>query len=342
MSRSTLQARPFRVRPGALGLAGLVALVAACTAPLAGDSGPTDPDAAREPLAEDPRPPRPAPELTVGPDSVAPPDDEPAPVLGRIAGEPLTSRHLLERLLHRESRLVFDTVDRLISARLALAEAGRLGIRLEAARVDEALAAARGALERAVGRTGVELDRWLVEELGLEPGAYLARLRDEVVEELMAERAIRAWSLAAERRELSVILVETEATARTLMDRAAAGEAFPALAREASLDASAPEGGRIPPVVRNELSPLARLAFRTRPGAVAGPVEELGGWLLLRVDAAPDPLVGPWEQVREAVEADLAARPVQDPEYWQWRAAMERRYRVDLAPLLELTGGARD
>jgi parvulin-like peptidyl-prolyl isomerase len=307
-------------------------LLVACSTTFVGDEGPDD----------GPRAPRPAPELDVGaPQPAAAPASSElraADPVATVAGEPLTSGDLLARLMHRESRLVFDTVDRLVSARLALAESQRLGILLDPRQVDEALAAAQAQLEQAIGLTGADLDRWLVEARGLEPTRYFAVLRDEVIEELLAERAMRAWTLASERCELSVILTRDEATAQALRGRLDAGEDFAELARAHSTDPSGEDGGRLPPIVRNELSPLASVAFRTEVGALAGPLQEGEDWLLLRIDARPEPLVGPWDVIGPAVEADLARTAVQDPEYWQWRAAMGRRYMVDLAPLLELTG----
>ena len=70
-------------------------------------------------------------------------------------------------------------------------------------------------------------------------------------------------------------------------------------------------------------------------------MEEDGHWILLQPEARPEPLTGSWEDVRDAVEASLEEREVEDPEYWQWRSAMARRYRIDLAPLLELAGEPR-
>ena len=47
---------------------------------------------------------------------------------------------------------------------------------------------------------------------------------------------------------------------------------------------------------------------------------------------------GAWDVLGPAVEESLAADPPQDAEFWQWRAAMGRRYQVDLTPLLKLAG----
>ena len=47
---------------------------------------------------------------------------------------------------------------------------------------------------------------------------------------------------------------------------------------------------------------------------------------------------GSWQDVGSAVEASLRDRPVEDPEYWQWKSAMLEVYEVDMTPFLELMG----
>ena len=316
-------------------LASLLLLAACQVATVGSDGGPTDRD--------QPKPPRPAPGLDAGVDlgALGATPDEASVDVAMVAGEPITTAALLTRLMHRESRLVFDTVDRLVSARLALAESERLGILLDPGTVDASMTTAVSALEAGIGLSGTGLDRWLMENLGLDPTRYFQVLRDEVVEELLAERAMRAFTLASERCELSVIMSDTQEQSIALRARLDAGESFADLARDHSTDPSAVDGGSLPPILRNDMAPLARLAFHTEVGSLAGPVEQQDGWLLLRIDGRPSPLVGPWSVVGSAVEADLAVTPIQDPEYWQWRAAMGRRYLIDLAPLLDLTGEPR-
>ncbi len=321
------------VKLSALGLSALF-LVGACAA-----------HASQEAHEGGAAPPRAAPELETGPqpldDRPTPKADEPARTgsrLASVAGDPILASEFLAHLLHRESRLVFDTLDRLVTSRLALLEAGRLGVRLDPAMVDERLSADRARMAELLQNAGFELDRYLVEELGLDPTRYFEVLRDEVVQQLLTERVMRAWTLSQERSEVRVIVANTREEIDVAVIRLVAGEEFGDIARELSVDPSAPEGGVLPPVIRSELSPLSRLAFQTELGAWGGPVEQDGRWVLIRPESRPVPLVGDWAAVGEAVEADLAVRGVADPGYWQWRAALARRYKGDLAPLLELAG----
>jgi len=290
-------------------------------------------------------PPRAAPGLESGPQPLAdrptPETPTPAPtgsILATVAGDSILASEFLAHLLHRESRLVLDTLDRLVTARLALLEAGRLGVALDPAMVDERLSEDRGRMAEMLAGAGFEIDRYLVEKLGLDPTRYFDLMRDEVVQQLLTERVLRAWTLAQERSEVRVIVTNTRAECDAVVDRLTAGQSFEDLARELSVDPSASEGGSLPPVVRSELSPLSRLAFQTELGTWGGPIEQDAHWVLIRPEARPVPLVGDWATVGAAVEADLVAHAVADPEYWQWRAAMARRYQVDMVPLLELAG----
>jgi hypothetical protein len=67
-------------------------------------------------------------------------------------------------------------------------------------------------------------------------------------------------------------------------------------------------------------------------GTVGGPLEQAGRWLLFVPEARIEGRTGTWVELRDEVEQSLAAEPVGEMEFVQWRAAMVRRYRVDLGP----------
>lgn len=308
----------------------LLLLLGACAAPRTKSFEPS------------PEPPRPAPEFDTEP-AVAAASTAPAAevVLASVAGDPIGVEEFLAHLLHRESRLVYDTLDRLVTARLALLEAGRLGVKLDPALVDVRLAEDKNRMEDLLAKGGHAIDQYLVEQLGLDPTRYFELMRDELVQQLLTERVMRAWTLGQERTEVRVIVTTNREDMQAVQERLAAGEDFAVLAGEVSVDPSAQAGGRLPPVIRSELSPLSRLAFETELGALGGPIEQDEHWVLILSEARPTPLLGSWDEVGPVVEDDLVAKPVADAEYWQWRAAMTRRYQIDLAPLLELAGEPR-
>lgn len=258
--------------------------------------------------------------------------------IARVGGQPIDAAELLGLWMHTESSALGEYVDRLVNTRIARDEARRLGVRVEVGEVDARYDAARAELDALVQkqRYAGGVDAYVRERLGLDPVRYFERVRAQCEDQLRAERAVRAWLLSSERAALHVIVVADAARAEEVRTALAAGTSFEDAAKRYSLDPSRERGGRVPPVVRTERSPLAQLAFRTRPGDVAGPLEQDGKLLLARVDAHLPAGLGGWAELGPQVLRSLEEQPIEDAEFWQWRAAMERSYEVDLSPLLEL------
>jgi hypothetical protein len=182
-----------------------------------------------------------------------------------------------------------------------------------------------------------DLDTFIERKLGIPPARFFAGLERELAVDLLASRVVRAWLLTSERAEVRVIAIKGEEGRDRVQAKLAAGQAFADVALELSEDSSKDEGGRMTPVVRSE-SALARLAFATGVGEIAGPIDERGRYLFLKVDARPRVSAGPWSNLGEEVEASLVARSIEDPEYWQWQQAMQEVYEVDLEPFRVLLG----
>lgn len=124
-----------------------------------------------------------------------------------------------------------------------------------------------------------------------------------------------------EQRDLSNIVVDTEAAAREVLQRLQAGESFAALAREVSLDATSRDlGGRLGRRVEDELEePYADVAFAARQGSPFGPLQLGDGWnvgvVTKVVEARPLRLA----ETRETLRASLRGR--QQLEVWStWMA----------------------
>jgi len=261
--------------------------------------------------------------------------------VAHIAGQSLTTAELLQSWLHRDSPGVRALLDELILERLIVLESIRLGVR-----VDPGLrkAARRQALDRldqevaASGVSGMGSDEFLRQRLGLNPGPYKERIQRQAELDLLAERVVRAWLLCTPHAQVRVIVLETREQVSEVRALLAAGESFDHLARTWSVDDSGAEGGRVPPVVRGR-APLALVAFETPVGEVGGPVREGDRWLLMRVDARPAPMSPEHsDELSRAVEASLLQRPIEDPEYWQWKAAVVLEHEVDMTPFLRLMG----
>lgn len=289
------------------------------------------PEARSEPLVT------PAAPLAAAPGIEAPAASV-VPAVARVAGQPIGVDELVEAWTRRESAVVRRYLDELVLERLVVAEATRLALALEPAEVEAATRGVRSRIEEQVRRAGsTDLRAFLRREVGLDPDRYLEAAERSAVVELLAERCVRAFTLAQERREVSVILCDDREAADRVVAGLLQGEEFAGLARAHSGDASGEQGGRIPAVLRTT-SAISRLAFHTEVGQVGGPLEQGQRWLFVRVDGAPVPQAGPWPAVGRLVLASLEEEPISDPEYWQWKDAMVDRYEVDTDPLLRLIG----
>ncbi len=110
---------------------------------------------------------------------------------------------------------------------------------------------------------------------------------DVPVEPVEAEQYYRTHEselALPERLRLHHILVSTEAEARRIAQRLAAGEDFAALARELSLDPSAPAGGDQGEIALEDLPAFAQAVTRLAAGEVSDPIRASDGWHLFRLD----------------------------------------------------------
>jgi hypothetical protein len=265
------------------------------------------------------------------------------PPLGWIAGQPLEAEELLLEWGDVASRELFLVLDKLVAARLALAEAARLAIKLSPEAVEQRYQAEREKLAREVPKSARarSLEEFIEQELGFEPKQYLERVRRATIRQMLAERAVRASSLASESVALRLIVAESGEAEQKVAAALAAGRPFAEVALELSLDDSREKGGLVPFVVQEERSPLARLAFQTPVGEVAGPLPIAEHKFWIKVEERRAPLEGDWAVVEAAVEASLSRHPVEDAEFVHWKIVMEGRYPIDLGPLWSLIGAAR-
>jgi hypothetical protein len=334
-------ARPAAEAPASSG----AAATARTDAPA--DPAPPAPlDAEQAPAASSPPPgradARPAAQEAPAAKPARPPRPESAP-LGWIAGQPLSAEDLLLEWGDVASRDLWMVIDKIVAARLALSEAGRLGIRLAPEAVEQRFAAERAKLEKEVARGGNErgVEEFIENELGFEPERYLERVRRATIRQMLAERAVRAASLASDSVALRLIVVAGDDEKERVAEALSAGRDFDAVAREHSVDDSKKDGGLVPFVVQEERSPLARLAFQTPVGEVAGPLPIADHQFWIRIEERRAPLEGDWTEIAAPVEASLARHPVSDAEFVHWKLAMEGRYPIDLGPLWSLIGAAR-
>jgi parvulin-like peptidyl-prolyl isomerase len=234
---------------------------------------------------------------------------------------------------------VLDELDQLVMERMIELEAARHGSAVEPEEVEQAFERAVATITRELvrGRPGTTLDEYVRRSLGLDPATYRERLRRGARRALLGERVFRTHLLTSEHAWARMIVVREEEQAETIRRELERGGDFASLARTHSIDGEEEERGQPVPVVKGDTL-MSRLVFQTPLGEVAGPVLEQGAYLLVKVEQRPEPLAGGWPDVRAAVEASLAATPVQELEITQWKVLMLRRYDADLSPFLRLAG----
>jgi len=254
------------------------------------------------------------------------------PVVGVVGDKPIDLPRFLSRLWMRENEAARGVLEQLVMSRLTLLEAERLEMYIDPARVDAVLQQAYDTMKQRLEEAGSDLtvEEHIRRNLEMDPDFYHGHLRDDAIVQLLAERCVRAWAMESGRT--SVRLLE--------LDQEAAEAAREALAGGASFDDLIPEGQEIEEltIVRSEHQDLARLAFATDVGDVAGPVIQAGRFLVMAVDAREEPVEGGWDVLGPLVEESLREGPVDQREFVQWRSAMVRRYRVDLQPFLDIVG----
>ncbi|MCE9593064.1 MAG: peptidyl-prolyl cis-trans isomerase [Planctomycetes bacterium] len=257
-----------------------------------------------------------------------------------VEGRPIDVRRFLARVWLRDSTFARELLDQLVVAELAVREADRLGIKVAPERVDASLKRSLDALERRLSDKGsaLSVEEHVRQNLGLDFDLYKAELERDALIQLLAERAVRTFSLASERAVVRLAELPDRAALDAFQAELAAGGDFQALVKLHGTDEIKQSAGTTMTLFQNDNSKLSRLVFATPVGQVGGPLEEGGRFLLVRVEDRLTPKVGPWSELGLVVEASLASDPVDDLEYAQWKTHVGKVYDVDLSPFLELVG----
>ncbi len=268
---------------------------------------------------------------------------DPDLAIAMVSGEPIDVRSFLARTWMRSNDISREILDQLVVERLALLEAERLEIAVSQTMVDERLEAAWKALGDSLERQGrgVSIAQHLRTQLGVDSEYYRKQLRRESIAQLVAERVVRSWAAAHERRVVHLVELADQKALDAFSAGLAAGRDFDSLAKELHRYKDKEPGGTHVTLVRNENAELSRVAFKTPEGQIAGPLDaEEGRHLMLRVDKCLAPLTGSWKDIAPVIEKGLIEDPVDELEYVQWRAEMVKSYSIDTNPFYRLIGVA--
>ncbi|MCK6447998.1 MAG: peptidyl-prolyl cis-trans isomerase [Planctomycetes bacterium] len=263
--------------------------------------------------------------------------------IARVEGRALDVRRFLTRVWIRDSSFAREVLDQLVVAELAVREADRLGIQVAPERVDAGVQRALDALAKRLEEKGskASVEEHVEKNLGLDFALYKSELERDALMQLLAERCVRTFALASERAIVSLAELPDRAALDAFQAELSAGGEFAALVQKYGTEEIKQSRGARMTLFDNQNSKLSRLVFATEVGALGGPLEEGGRFLLVKVEERLAPKVGSWAEVGTLVEASLASDPVDDLEYAQWKTWVGKVYDVDLDPFLELVGEKR-
>jgi hypothetical protein len=228
-----------------------------------------------------------------------------------------------------------EVIRQMVLTTAAEMDARREGLDVPAEQLDKEVEAAI-AEQRASFALEVDeklpLEEYLRLRHGLTPEEHRAEVRRMVLASLLLERAVRLDQLRTGYDVVQLIVVPDEPLAQDIAGQLREGASFAVLARRHSVHPSAAHGGDLPAVPLGADSALVAGRESLGPGGLLGPVALVAAdktlWRLLRlVDRVP-PTDASWSDLRDRVEAELAARPLEADELAVFEARVVDRYRV--------------
>jgi len=116
-----------------------------------------------------------------------------------------------------------------------------------------------------------------------------------------------------EERNISHILVASEEEAEKVVAELETGAEFAAMARNFSVGPSAPQGGSLGYLRREQVvEEFAEVAFALENDEVSGPVQTQFGWHVITVSDSRTPVAPEFAQVEQKLRAEIADRLVSD------------------------------
>jgi len=136
---------------------------------------------------------------------------------------------------------------------------------------------------------------------GAVPEADAKKVYDEKIAGMKPEQEVHAKH----------ILVDTEEEAKEVAERLKKGEDFATLAEEKSKDTNA-KGGDLGFFSRGQMpTPVEETAFALEVGQISDPVQTPFGWHIIKVEEKRDQALPSFDEVKEAIIAQLVAQKAQ-------------------------------
>ncbi|MFO1051616.1 MAG: peptidylprolyl isomerase [Planctomycetota bacterium] len=215
------------------------------------------------------------PQATAGEDPLALPRAEDLE-LARVGDDVIRKSQVFDRLAELDPGLAQTLVDSCVLDRVIAAAVVRFAIVVTTDEVESRAKLEETTLRVQEGK-GTALDdasfaTFVTGRFGTTVEGYRDSLRREVLRVLLRSYAIRYLALREDRAEVRVIVHRDAGLLADLAGRVREGADFATLARRYSEDASASDGGSIPPLPRSDTHPIARAAFALTPGTCSQPI----------------------------------------------------------------------
>jgi len=265
---------------------------------------------------------------------------------GWLDGRAVTYDEVARHLRSKDPELFARALEGVLLERIARSDAAREGVTVPAPllsrettrRVREWEAHLQEASRAETGRP-TDPAAWLAQAAGLGLDEFRALVRRHTEVELLQDRLLRLEQLRAARVEASILVVDSEESARDLAERARRGEEFAALAKQHSVHATKEAGGRFGyPILRDDvLEPaIGDALLRAKPGEVLGPFAAPSAGKVFhqiyRVDASLAGRDAAFRDVEAEIARGLEERPVAVGEYERWRRRALLRHGFEPGP----------
>ncbi|MEM8884147.1 MAG: hypothetical protein AAGD14_08775 [Planctomycetota bacterium] len=260
--------------------------------------------------------------------------------IGWVDGEPITYGDMARFLRTRDALTFSRTLDAMIVDRITRSEAAQLRVDVPVAIVERRTSARYVGFEQRLARATTEggapavpAGDWLERTLGLTPEEFRTFLRVQIEVELLQDRLIRFEQRRRNAIDVSIIVVEDEASVKQVQERLAAGEPFATVARALSKHQTAPAGGRLGHWrIEGDFDDpkMARELFRAEASSQLGPFPRTADqqvfYRFYRIEGKRDGRDEPYRALSATIEPDLEKRPVSVREYVDWRRRMQERH----------------
>lgn len=261
------------------------------------------------------------------------------PVMARYDGREIRASELGVWFLKTYRREALAAISKLVGLEIVQREADKIGLHCPPGYLARKRQETVERLERDAALNyglGTTAERYVRLKYQQSLADHLALQEEQERQRWLFGRIIRFDAIRTDRVQLAMIVTRDRKVAEEVASRLDQGADFARLAARHSIHESRKDGGKLPPLPREALTPaVATRAFQMRAGERTGILEVDDGrgqrqFEIVRVVKHLRGRKVSWRDVAAEVEADLAVRPVDPLEWTAWYLRLERLYNVQV------------